>query len=161
MRAGTFISLFFSVLLCVSGCTDNGEGVDTKAKIKIGTIGDVPAVGGRFSLSCTVEGGLETVLVPSSDASWLDSLECDGGELSFSVSPNKTDSEREADITVSGDGCEEAVLHIRQNKADFELFVDIVLTENEEYSVSASFYPDQFQPPFIPMTTRLLTIRAL
>ena len=142
MRAETFISLFFSVLLCVSGCTDNGEGVDTKAKIKIGTIGDVPAVGGRFSLSCTVEGGLETVLVPSSDASWLDSLECDGGELSFSVNPNKTDSEREADITVSGDGCEEAVLHIRQNKADFELFVDIVLTENEEYSVSASFYPD-------------------
>ena len=99
--------------------------MDTKAKIKIGAIGDVPAVGGRFSLSCTVEGGLETVLVPSSDASWLDSLECDGGELSFSVGPNKTDSEREADITVSGDGCEEAVLHIRQNKADFELFVDI------------------------------------
>lgn len=132
---------FICTVAVLAGCRDGNSQIESSDKIIIGSMEDIPAQGGHFSVPCAAEREPDTPLTPSTEADWLTSLEWSDGVLSFEVGPNIPGPVRETSITVSGEGCEDAVLVIRQAEPDFELYVEIEAVEGEDYSVDATFTP--------------------
>lgn len=141
LRLSHILFTIAGAVIVLAGCRGNDSRPETRDTIRIESPGDIPGEGGRFTVSCAAESGTYTELHPSCGASWIKDLEWSADELSFSVEINTTGLDREADIRVSGKGCEDGRIRIHQLKADFELFIDIEVLEGEDYSVTASFTP--------------------
>lgn len=135
--------VMLSGIMAFTGCRDGNDDIqpDAKGQIVPGVLDELPAEGGTFTVPCTVDDGSDAVIVPSAEVQWLSSMEWYGGMLSFDAGVNMSNTGREADITLSADGYDDVVLHVTQAAADFQLAVEISVTEGRDYSVIAAFVP--------------------